>query len=292
VRPWPLLLLLACAPRVLWSSVDPARTVEVQVLASRHAQWVQGGDAPPARFDAVGRDAVVVSDDGGHVAYAARRDGRWFVVTAARTDGPFDGIADLTMTSDGAHVAFAAQRKDRWLAVVDGAEGRAFARIRAGSFRLANGHHAYIAVDGACSFAVVDGEASPCWPRITAADVTDDGAAIAVVRDGDTERFIAGTAQSGPYEAIGDWALEGGRTAFTAKRAGTWRAVIDGQESEPCQHIGRPHFGDAARRVAYTCDHAVVVDEEKGPTWAEVRSLTLAREGPAFAYVARDADGE
>jgi hypothetical protein len=292
VRLWPALLLVACAPRVLWSSVDPARTVEVQVLASRHAQWVQGADAPAARFDAVGKDAVVVSDDGGHVAYAARRNGRWYVVTGARTDGPFDGVSDLTMTADGAHVAFAAQAKDRWRAVVDGAAGPAFARIRGGSFRLSGRHHAYIAVDRACSFAVVDGEASACWPRLVAADVSDDGAAIAVVRDSDGERFMLGADSSVAYEAIGDWAVEAGRSAFTAKRSGAWRAVIDGEESQPCQHIGRPHFGDGARRVAYTCDRAVVVDAEKGATWAEVRALTLAREGSTFAYVARDPDGE
>jgi hypothetical protein len=281
------LLFFSCAPKVIWSAVDPSRTTQVEVLARDGQQWVRGGDAPATKFDAIGKEGVLLSTEGARVIFAAQRAKRWYVVAGEHTYGPYDGVAELTATSDGAHVAFAAQTKDRWQAIIDGAPGPLFTRIEGDTLQVSDQHSLYVGVDGACAFLVVDGRPSVCHRRILSTQLGDVAAAL--VRDDTGDHLVVGTRDLPQADAIGEWTLSGDRVAYAAKRDGAWRVISDGVESPPCVRIRNIRL---AAHLAYECGNAVVVDGEQGDAFEEVRALTLSRQGPSWAYVARDSLGE
>ena len=62
-------------------------------------------------------------------AYIAQQDGKSMVVRNEKADAAYDEVKDVVFSQDGAHIAYAARRGTAWLVVADGKEGSTFDTI-------------------------------------------------------------------------------------------------------------------------------------------------------------------
>ena len=231
------------------------------------------------------------------LAYSAGRGTGIFVVTSARTLGPYDTAEQLTLGRT--HTAFAAQRGDHWQAIRDdGIESRGFEQVRSLRFSPDGAHLAFIGSDGPCARIIVDSAEGPCRERVLSLSVDEKGRAAAVVREDRRERFVfepAAELVDPPADAISELRLTSAHYAYAARHGTRWSAVVDGSASAECGRIRHLRFGDSGRHVAWVCAErssaAMVIDGVQGPSWASVSAPVMRDDGAAWAYVARDAGG-
>ena len=68
--------------------------------------------------DAVDDATLVFSPDGGRVAYAGRRGGRWRAVVDGKDGQPYDAVGRPVFSGDVPHVAYAARREGKQHVIV------------------------------------------------------------------------------------------------------------------------------------------------------------------------------
>jgi len=160
------------------------------------------------------RDAIrlVFSPDSKHLAYAAKRSGKWVIVEDGREGAEFQGIGigSPAFSPNGKRVAYSVQEGGSWSVTVDGQTGPGFGQIFNPSFSPDGKHVAYVA----------------CKRGL--------GRDCALVVDG----------QPGAEQwAIGNWTFspDGKHLAYTAQmseglnlygdpyKGGKWSMVLDGQ---------------------------------------------------------------
>lgn len=108
------------------SAIDPARLALVSGCDVAYATRDGGGvrvahGAIDQHYDEIGN---IVVGPGGHVAFAARLAGTWYMVVDARARPVGSYAGDPVFSADGTRLAYVARRDHHWLAVVD---DRAFA---------------------------------------------------------------------------------------------------------------------------------------------------------------------
>lgn len=220
-------------------------------------QWFVVVDGKPgARFDEV-RATRLWSADGAHIAYAARRGDRWFIVADDKEYGPYTSVAAPVHSSDGKRLAYAARTGDRWQAIVDGVAGAAYdAIVRWPVFTNDGATVAYVAHRAAEEFVVVNEKPMPSYDQVMAPVFSEDGKRLAYpARTGQEWRVVIDGVKSDAYEAVRNltFSTDGKRFGFIGRRAGKDFAVIDGVES---------------------------------PGWDTVRNIVFTRDGAHVAYVA------
>jgi len=136
--------------------------------ACRGGKWFVVRDGVPGEeYDNVAR--LAFSPDGEHLAFKACQGSKWFVVRDQAAGAGYDEIFGAPLFGpDGTHLAYAACKGQKWLVVVDEVPEPAYEGIMVpGPLFGRDGQHvAYIARDGGKYFAVVDGEPGPAYEGI------------------------------------------------------------------------------------------------------------------------------
>jgi len=173
---------------------------------------------PP--FDEVNSGSLRFSPDSRHLAYAARRDKKWYIVLdAVDAGGPYDGVGGLKFCESGALLGYVARREGKSVAVTlpmsvagaVGAEGRAHDSILEDSlaFSFDGRHLAYAAGKPGAMTVYLDGA------EVNLATPPPPGAA------GMFEQVAGGSFR---------FSADGSRLAYAASRDGAWFVVLDGVE--------------------------------------------------------------
>lgn len=224
--------LAGCRPVVAWFGRDPERITLVEVLELRGRQRVVVDHVEGPWYDAIGVASLVFTADG-HVAYPARRDGRWHVVHDGRLGLGHDGVGELVMSPDGEHVIYAASEGEAWTVVVDGDAQGGWSALASGSLRLvpaASGgglRWSFIGFRGEEAFVALDGSVS--GPFDTASPALLDGrrSAFATVRYERARVFVDGS-PGVPFAHVRDLQLVGGRVGYLGHSSTGSVVVLDG----------------------------------------------------------------
>jgi WD40 repeat protein len=104
---------------------------------------------------------ICFSQDGVHLAYAAKKGGMWVIVLDGKEVGEYTelGPGSPSFSPDGKHIAITARFKGSrspWQVVVDGHAGPMFALVLNPSFSSDGKHIAYIAAEGRSFKLIVD----------------------------------------------------------------------------------------------------------------------------------------
>lgn len=104
----------------------------------------------------------------GQYVYATLNGNQWSVVSSSGKSYSYERVLNLTMSPDRKHIAWAARRKGKWFVVLDGVEQEAFDAVGLNSliFSPDSDHLAYAAQQGKKWRVVVDGSRSCEWDRI------------------------------------------------------------------------------------------------------------------------------
>jgi len=254
---------------------------------AEHVAWVAAG----RRFD-MGGDHVVVEPSGG------------FRVVVDGSAGPVykEILKDsLVLSQDGSHFAYAA-RKKKWLGgtacvvVHDGSEHQKYQAVSGLAMNRTGSQVAYVAkapetyvVCGNQRFGPFDGATRPVF--------SSDGthAAFPAKRSGHFEIFLDGRS-IGQYDDCLHTSLtfseDGGRFAFVAARSGRRFVVVDGREWKGYDSLlGAPVFSADGRRLTYVAKRGskccVVVDDREGSWYDAVGDPVFSRDGKHIAFPAR-----
>lgn len=124
----------------------------------------------PAEFEV--RSLPALSPDGKHLAYAARKDGKEFIVVDGQKQEGFDKVSRPVFSPDGKRLAYAARKdKEGVFVVVDGQRGEEFYYAGIPVFSPDSKLVAYAASEGkGKSFLIVDDPESKPPPGLAYAD--------------------------------------------------------------------------------------------------------------------------
>jgi Tol biopolymer transport system component len=111
------------------------------------------GKADPAYDELLNKEArnryaaLAFSPDSKHLAYAAKRNGKWVMVVDNKEGAEYDsiGLGSPAFSPDGKRMVYSALKSDKWSVVVDGQEGPGFETIFNPSFSPDGKHIAYVA---------------------------------------------------------------------------------------------------------------------------------------------------
>jgi WD40 repeat protein len=256
--------------------VDSA-SLRFAVRAKQGKRWVLVVDGKEKDvFDGI--ESVLVSPDGQHIVFSAKRDEKWVKMLDDKELGPafdelgggfwFWGEAQLS------HYAYTAKRGKKWLVVADGKEGQEYEEAGRPVFN-SNGHHlAYRAKNTKNrEFIVLDGKEEAEFEEVSAPLFSSDGQHLAY-------------------------------RAKTAKRHET--IVLDVKEGPQFEKVSRPHFSPDGKRIAYIASRGkrkikqrdsefyfvpqvVVLDGNEGPEFEEVRNPVFSPDGQHLAYQGKGA---
>jgi len=251
-------LAAGCGPAVLWSGHTPDRRHRIEVIEEDGIHWVLVDGRRRSGHRAIAAWTIAASEDGEHIAYAARRGESWVVVHDGRPGQPWDGVGEIALGPAG-HLAHAAESEGRWRVVVDGRPGPPFEAILAGTLRLVaapgGGVRAvYAARSRRGVHVVVDGEVGPAWSGVGQLAVSADGAAVAyAARRGRRAHVVVGGAIGPPADAIARLTLapRGGQVAYAARSGSAWRVIAGGEESGPYDEVRAIAFSPDGARVAW-----------------------------------------
>jgi len=200
------------------------------------------------------------SPDGLRVAWRTPHGNKWSVIVNGQLQGPeFDEVRALSFSPDSQHLAYTARRGKKWLMVTDAVE----------------------------PLAAYDDSGAPLWSR--------DGRRLMYVAARDKEWFavLYGKEASTGYDEIGiPWGRgpyvhqafyeafseDGQHTAYAAKRARKWVAMIDEKEYGPqlCEIYWPPSTTDYDGRV-----------EDLQNLWPHAGSWIFSPDGKRVVYAGR-----
>jgi hypothetical protein len=141
------------------------------LASSKEGQWVVHDRDEGRMYEEIGpfydsmygeadkRCDLVLSEDGEHVAYTARRGSEWFVVMDSVESGPYEKVdrESLQMSDNGEHLAYVAHAAGKAFAVFDGLNHEVFDEIWMEVMSPDGQRLAYWANRGGNGFVVVDG---------------------------------------------------------------------------------------------------------------------------------------
>jgi hypothetical protein len=146
------------------------------------------------KFDEI-REDFLLSADGKHLAYAARRNGKWMVVMDGKAGPELDEPPRylLSMSPDGSRLAYVVEEgKSAWV-VVDGKPGERWEWVDNSPpvWSPDSRHVAYRAGNGEGGRVVLDGEAGPHYGWIVGRPAFVDGALeYFAIKDGGMIRCV------------------------------------------------------------------------------------------------------
>jgi hypothetical protein len=250
-------------------SADEAHLAVSVKQGDRASMWMDGKTGPAftkvyERADGARPTYVTFSPDGSRSAYAASRDGKFFVVVDGEPGTGYAGIQEtIAFSADSRHVAHSAQIGERWHVVVDGKPGPAYDYVQ--TFRFApDGRLAVLAGIGPKSVLVIDGK------EASAVDIPADD-------------LYGGEISPDLSRAV--W--------FRGAEAGM-EGILDGKPIPVVKTVSSLAFSADGRRLVFRADRTgaatgwtkVFVDGVPSAAFREVDDLTLSPDGAHVAFSA------
>lgn len=239
----------------------PDRSGTIAVVQEAEGQYVFVLGERFGPYDGVAVETVKPSEDGRHVAWAATTDGsfRLYVDGEARGER-WDGFGEVRWVGSR-HVVFAAERNGGWHVVTPTGPSERYDSIAAGSLvsDRDGSSHGFIGIDKAGAHVVVDGVASGPFQGAGALGIDEEGAHVAFVSLEKNGSFVhIDRERYGPYRDVATLALSPrlGRFAASVLTEEGWRALVDGNSSDPCDTIGAFTFTRDGTRVAWAASKA------------------------------------
>ena len=213
-------------------------------------------------FDDVVRP--VFSPDGAILAYEAKLNNKWFIVTGDKKGPEFNNVGLLIFSPDGRTVGYAAKKGSKWLLVVGDKEGPEFDDVSDPVFSPDGKTVAYAAGEGKKHFIVVGDKRSPEF----------DGVMNPV------------------------FSPNGGRVAYQARRGKKAFIVVGDKPGPQFDYAGEPVFSADGTTVAYAAvEHEkgfIVVGDKKGPEFFAVvgDAILFGKDAGTVIYGAQQNKGE
>jgi hypothetical protein len=236
------------------------------------------------RYDQV--QHATFSPDGQRVAYEAKKGQKWSMVVDGEEGPGYDQALEATFSPDGGRVAYMANSGEEWFVVVDGKEDRGYLSVDSLTFSPDGRRVGYRAkLPKETWIVVVDGEpithTRERWIEVVDGKVVEDADFVfpilrgGVERTGSKKHVVLDGKRRGPeYDDIAPFGLEyapdGKRAGYVARKGEDWLMVVDGKEGWPYDHFGPPIFSPNGRRVAYV---AVEYGERRGPGEIDVHEV-------------------
>jgi len=204
-----------------WLNMDGQSQVPYAVLSTQDVGFLESQSRLKSGVRYQYATRLVFSSDSKHLAYAAKRGGKWVVVLDGQEGAEYHdiGVGSPAFSPDGKRIAYSAKTdaKAHWVVVVDGQAGPEFEAIFNPSFSPDGKHLAYAAVQGKWFHKqwalVVDGQAGEGHSAIGNWAFSLDGKHLAYVAE-----------MSGGNETCVEPGL--GADPFCG---GKWAVVVDGQ---------------------------------------------------------------
>ncbi len=293
------LLCAGCLPAITWNARSPDHRVLVEARRDGRRSCLHVTGRAPACHEAVALDALVLSEDGAHLAYPARAGTRWTVVRDTRLGRWWEGVASPVLSRDGTRLAYAALDSGAWRVVVDDSALGRYDSLYTGTLRFdgAGRRLAFVAQRGDTAFAVVDGVEHPAGEAVAQLAFSADGARVGwLARSASAAMLVVDGRVVATHERIVAFAFAPGATgvAYVAMDEGRWQVVADGHRAGPF---------DAVRALAWAPDgdptwvardragEHVARAGALGPAWDSVGTPVFGRTGGHWGYVAHDSAG-
>lgn len=174
-------------------SPDSKRLAWTTFLGS-HQNFVTCDDRRGPAFDRVG--TPVFSSDSRHVAYAAGKADKWWVVCGTSQFGPYDEVADLRVSNEG-RPAFRAREGKTWSVVLGDRKGPRFDEVGSPAMSKDGKHLAYAAVEKGEWSVVRDGVKSPAGGKVMELVLSADGRRLAWSFERDGQQFVSCDGKTG-----------------------------------------------------------------------------------------------
>ena len=222
--------------------------------------------APHTDYDSV--KAIVVSDDGNHVAFVGFRGTQQWVVLDGVVSPAYDWVIphSLVISADGSRSAYIVQGATATIAVVDGKPQAPCFGISDNRVILSRHgkHFAYVVLGngGRGASIIADGISGPTVDDIQAPMFSPDGRHLAycATRGKQQMMVLDGQAQKAydsivPFSAV--FSPDGKRLAYGAGLGGKELIVCDQTESPPADHLRLgPGFSPDGSRLAAVFENA------------------------------------
>jgi hypothetical protein len=164
-----LAFLLLNQDRPLATLPDDASEIVINADATSVA-WIEGGRSvvldgkPGPKFGAV--RSLTISRTGASIAYAAKVDGGWVVLSGATRSACYDEVGPPLVEGKG--VAFAARKGSAWVVVVNGVEGPEFDGVESLALSPDGTHAAYAGRRGDKATLMLDKDRGPEFDQVKA----------------------------------------------------------------------------------------------------------------------------
>lgn len=233
-------------------------------------------------------EGFTFSRDGKSYAYAARKGGKWFLVTNAQAGKParFDRLRDPVFSPDGARVAFTAQAGGKWAVHNSGKKGEDFDEVSAPVFSPDCKTLAYLGMREGKRFAVVGGESTECGGA-GGFTFNEDGRKCAYRIHIGEKWKICGDEEE--FDEIDSISATGEVVAFRGRIGTKWYAVVDGKKGAEFELVDRLTLSPDKKKCAYIAFQNkkwfLMLNEKKSEPYDGVWNPIF--DGSRFSYVVR-----
>jgi hypothetical protein len=220
-------------------------------------------------------------------------EGQFGVVVGGEPMGPYGDVAELQWSPDGGRLAFIAGEPAKFerSVVVDSKRGPSHLDVRGLRFSPDGSRLAYVASEKDGERVVVDGTPGAAFARCLPVEFSGDGRTlIGRVGVGQGWAVAVNDRAGAVYEEVGPpvFSRDAATVAYGARRGDRSWVVVNGVESESCDHVYRVAVGERAG-VAYallrgkTCDlvHNGRPVYKGGP---RPNHLAISADGASIAY--------
>jgi hypothetical protein len=224
----------------------------------------------------------------GAFAYMAYDEGQFGVIVGGEPMGPYGDVAELRWSPDGGRLAFICGEPAKFerSVVVDAKRGPSYLDVRGLRFSPDSARLAYVAAEKEGERIVVDGTPGPIFTRCLPVEFSADSRAVIGRVGVDRGWAVAVNNRAGAlYDEVGPpvASRDAATVAYGARRGEGACVVVNGSESEPCDHVYRVAVGEKAG-VAYAL--------LQGKTCVLMHNgRAVYRGGPRPNYLAISADG-
>ena len=246
--------------------------------------WIAMAPGPP-----------LLSEDGKHVAYIARKGEKAFVVVDGTKGREFDQVGSLALSPNGARVAYVGRDGSSHVVILNGAEAGPYRWAGNVSFSPDSRRFSYAARSDSGLGVFVDGE--PSWSdadTATSVVFSKDGSRYGYMEGkGDRVNVVVGGKVAATCIDAGAirFSPDGRHFAFAAREAGSCHIVRDGVTGRSYEATYDPTFSPDGEHLAYAAvreqSTIVVVDSTELSKHKEVWGLSFSPNSRQVLYVAK-----
>jgi hypothetical protein len=243
------------------------------------------------------------SGDSRHFAYGAKKSLNWIVVEdEVECKYQYDGLTGIVLSNNGGSLAYSAYRGNKNFVVFKANESKAFEGIMEGTPIVSDDgkRFAYVGIIGDDYYIVLDSIIEMSWHGVLKGEFlfSKDSKIFAYAAlDKNGKVFVINGSQKSEYDIAGGltFSSDGKHLAYFAKRRGKWVVVMDSKEGAEYDGICKdsPVFAPSGQRLAYCGVRGkkciVTIDGVESKPYDTIGAglLLFSNNGEAFGYMAK-----